>query len=224
METLDQTGVVAQSQSDRPCYIQFEIRPVEDRDATVEQGHYVAKDVDWVIITPPGGTLVVEKESEKWISEKRIQGDPFVDLYQRSYDEWKKGNELPTEGTPIKTWPVLSPGQIKMCLNANVRTVEDLSVANDATLRIVGMEARRVQRQAQAWLESAKDVGKTAKKLENLSVKMEQIEEDNTELRSKLKSAEEQLVRLMEPISKKRLSVKDAAAEKKSEREEGPEM
>jgi hypothetical protein len=226
MPEFDAQGVVAQSQTDRPCYVEFENRPVEDNEASIEQGKYVAKDVAHVIITPAGGNLVVEKIAETWLSEKRIQRDPFTELYERKFDEWKKGNEIPEEGTAIKTWPVLTPGQIQVCLKANIRTVEDLSCANDSALRSIGMESRRMQRQAQAWLETASDVGKVSKKLDKLTVSVEDLTEENKDLRSKLEAANTQLDRLTTPVDKgaSRKSSADAAKEKKSERDDDPEM
>jgi len=219
-----QQGVVAQSQTDRPCYIVFEMRPVQDMDKSEEEGHYVAKDEDFVIITPPGGTLVVEKKVSSWFSEKKVQRDPFVELYERQYSEWKQGNEIPEDGTPIKTWPVLSPAQCQTILKANVRTVEDLACANDSALRLIGMEARKMQRQAQAWLSSAKDVGKTAKKLEKLEVKVEGLTDRNGELQAALEAANAQLDRLLSPAEKPSKNIQATKVEAKEKRDEDPEL
>ena len=41
----------------RPPYVQFEMRAVEDRQASIDAGHYVAKDVAYAIITPAGSRV-----------------------------------------------------------------------------------------------------------------------------------------------------------------------
>jgi len=42
-------------------YVDFELRPVENREETIKQGMPVFKDVEYAIITMPGGGLVVDK-------------------------------------------------------------------------------------------------------------------------------------------------------------------
>ena len=64
----------------RPAYVQFEVRAVEDRTATLESGHFVAKDVIYALVTPAGTKDRLEKNAEEWIkrmeegvSQERIQ-------------------------------------------------------------------------------------------------------------------------------------------------------
>ena len=42
-------------------YVDFELRPEEDREQSIEQGMPVYKDVEYAVITMPGGGLVVDK-------------------------------------------------------------------------------------------------------------------------------------------------------------------
>ena len=62
----------------------------------------------------------------------------------------------------------MCPAQVKAILDANVRTVEDLAVANESTLAAIGMGARSLKEKAQAWLDSASSTGKTAEELDEL--------------------------------------------------------
>lgn len=42
-------------------YVDFELRPEEDREESISQGMPVFKDVEYAVITMPGGGLVVDK-------------------------------------------------------------------------------------------------------------------------------------------------------------------
>ena len=159
--------------SERPAYVQFEVRSDEDRDATLKAGHFVGRDVNYVIVTPPGGSLTVEAVAEEWLRSK--QHDQFYVHYTNVYEAWKKGLELPVDGTPIRTWPAATPSEIKICIDANIRTVEDLAAASENTLRRLGMGARAIKTKAEAWLDAAKGTGVAAGKIETL-------ERDNKDL------------------------------------------
>jgi hypothetical protein len=166
---------------ERPAYVEFETRAIEDREATIEQGYWVGKDVDYAVITPPGGSLVVERNAEEWFAQLAQQGSPFLAVYERAYRAWKDQEEIPIEGTAIKTWAAISPSDIARVIKANVRTVEDLARAPEAALTKMGMGARALQEKAKAWLETA-DQGKVAEELAALRARLDDLENDNERL------------------------------------------
>ena len=51
-----------EAKQDRPPFVNFEVRAEEDRTASIEQGHYVAVDVDYALITPAGSRDCVERK------------------------------------------------------------------------------------------------------------------------------------------------------------------
>ena len=69
--------ILAGDNKERPCYIEFELRADEDRNASIEAGMPVYKDVEYAKLTPAGsqGTLV----SEKVVTEQLL-------------NEWRNGN------------------------------------------------------------------------------------------------------------------------------------
>lgn len=158
----------------RPPYVTFETRVVEDRHASTEQGRFVGKDVNYAIVTPSGSKDRIEKVAEEWLAgleegvrQDRIPGE-WLEAYRRKYAAWCESREIPEDGTAIAAWPAVSPAQVKSILDANVRTVEDLAVANESTLTAIGMGARALKEKAQAWLDTAKSTGKTAEELDEL--------------------------------------------------------
>lgn len=187
------------TQEARPPYVTFERRGVEDRAASIEQGYFVTKDIDFATITPAGGKTTIERPVDEWFDQIRRASredtgrfpPAWVDHYESLYGRWKKGEELPESGTPIKGWPVLSPAQQQAVLHANLRTVEDLAQATEEGLSAIGMGARGLKQRAADFLSSRGDgAAKTSAELEVLRVKLEEQTRRNDELQARLKALE----------------------------------
>ena len=56
-------------------YVEFELRPEEDRDQTISQGMPIFKDVEFAIITMPGGGLVIDKLINNELLDEWKHGD-----------------------------------------------------------------------------------------------------------------------------------------------------
>ena len=91
-----------------------------------------------------------------------------ADRYQRHYDAWKNGQELPLVGTPIRGWPVLTPSQQENLIRVNIPTVEYLAEANDEGLARIGMGGLEQKRKAIAWLAQATDKGPLTQQMASL--------------------------------------------------------
>lgn len=168
--------------TERPPLVRFERRGVEDRNASIEHGRYVERDVDVALVTPPGSRDVMVHAVEDWLKnlqrnvvEMRMpQG--WLDRYREQYEHWRKGEELPLNGTPIKGWGVISPAQAKNLISLNILTVEDLAQLNDEGIRRIGMGGVDLKHKANAWLRQLEDKGlltqeHAALKAENKSLK-----------------------------------------------------
>lgn len=175
---------------DRPSYVVFERQPVEDRDRSLAEGRYMTKDVDFAIITPIGSKDRIPREVSSWLSnmEQQVREErmprQWYQQYKDAYEAWKRGEEVPLNGTPIKGWSLIGPAQQKNILGANVRTVEDLAQANDEALLRIGMGAVELKMQAQTWLKTAKDVGSVVKSNTVLEARITTLERDNKSLRT----------------------------------------
>ena len=75
------------------------------------------------------------------------------------YERWKNGQEMPLNGTPIKTWSAISPAQIKNLIAIGILTVEDLANVNGEGLTRIGMGGQNLKKMATNWLETAADHG-----------------------------------------------------------------
>jgi hypothetical protein len=188
-----------ENREDRPAYVRFQRRAMKDATASEKAGRHVDKDVDFVLVTPPYSRDVFEQVATDWLAqmEKEVRNNrlrrDWFERYQANYERWKKGEEMPLDGTPIKGWAVISPAQMTNLIAINILTVEDLAAANEEGLRRIGMGARELQNKAKSWLAQAKDKGPLT--MENASLKAE-----NEALKSRAEKAEAQVKELAERI------------------------
>ena len=159
-------------------YVEFELRAVEDRNASVVAGYPVFHDVETAIITMPGGNLVVDKlVNDQLINEwtRGVPGrKPPSPFAIHAYEAWKDGREAPVNGIDLKNWPGVTPAQLKMCQGCNIRTVEDLAGANADALRKLGMGGVALKDKAASYLQSA-GTNKNSEEVSALRVKMESL-------------------------------------------------
>lgn len=197
---------------ERPPYVRFEQRAVEDREQTQETGIFSYKDVEYVLVTPHGSKDVHEEKADKWLKkqEKHAQNGRIPMSHYRYfkdvYNHWKEGLEDPENGTPIKGWAAISPAQQKQILHAGVRTIEDLAQAPEESLQMIGMGARALKQKAQSWLLSS-DTGKAANEISELRNKLQESEE-----------AREKQSDLIEELSKRLERLESGSSEPKKKR------
>lgn len=187
----------------RPSYVKFERRGIEDREQSLLQGRYMEKSIDFAVITPIGSKDRIPREVKSWFvaleqqaREERIP-EEWVRQYKQAYESWKKGEEIPPNGAPIKGWAVLSPAQQANVISANVLTVEDLAQINDEGMKRIGMGALELRDKAIAWLRSAKDSGQATQANAALQARIRQLESNIEVLHgqiSELKAENESLV------------------------------
>ena len=191
-------------------WIMFERRPVEDRNASIAQGRYVARDEDFVLITPHGSKDQVERVVSEWFENNKREVEAgrldasWQRKYQEAYKNWCEGKEMPLEGTPIINWPVLSPAQVRMLQDLRILTVEVLAQANEETIRRLGMGGRKLVQSAQEYLKSA-DKAQTSEAMVAMQLRLEAAEQRNAQLQDQLATVIQQL-----SASKTTTSVGDA--------------
>ena len=186
----------------RPPYVLYETRAIEDRAATIEAGYYKTKDVDFAIITPQGSKDRVERNVADWfehltqqVQEQRFKSE-WLNAFRSGYSAWKEGREIPADGTSVRNWPVASPSQVKQLLDAKIRTVEDLAIANEASIAMLGMGGRNLKEKAVSWLNSASGNGKITEEMASLKVALETAQTRNALLEGQLKDLSAQVAAL----------------------------
>lgn len=173
-----------------PPYVSFEWRAVEDRNASIEAGHYVARDVAYALITPAGSRDTVERIAEQWLAQ--IAGSDYpknwVEAFRFKFNEWKKTGELLETGTPIKNWCMATPAQIENCLHNNIYTLEQLAELNEEGIMRLGMGGRLLKERAADYLKASNDTGKVAEELSKLKAEITALRGQNTKLNNQIKA------------------------------------
>jgi len=191
-------------------YIQFERVAVEDPVATLAAGQYVAKDVDMVNITPAYSKDIIKCKAVNWLAQNKVDekngrlSQEWRDRYEKAYEAFKNGQELPLEGTPIKGWGVISPAQQETLIRLRILTVESLAGINAEGISRLGMGAIDLRNKAQAWLDTLHKNGKPTiqlaaqkKKIEQLEANLERMTGLIKELTNRLNKTDNEAVDLM---------------------------
>lgn len=186
---MNATVSEAMDKAEIPAYVRFEQRPVQDLSI---KDRYAAKDVDFVIITPPYSKDELIKKASTWLADLdthvrngRLRQD-WADAYKASYKAWKEGREIPLNGTPIKGWPVISPAQQETLIAMKVMTVEALAAMTDEGIRRYGMGGVDLKNKACAWLSQAKDKGPLTMENARLKREVEVLTQTVNNLQAKL--------------------------------------
>ena len=166
----------------RPPHVIFETRALPDRAATEKAGIMQYKNVNFALVYPAGTKDCVEKLADEWLLQIRKQAldnlypSDWVAHFELRYAEWKKGNEMPENGTPLKMWPAITPADIAVLHAAKIHTVEDLAVLPESGFGSIGMNARTLREKAQAWLGSG-EKGKQAEEITGLKIALRELTE-----------------------------------------------
>jgi hypothetical protein len=186
----------------RPPYVTFEVCAVEDRNASIEAGHYIAKDVDFAFITPQGSKDRIELVVSEWFAtlETEVRTGRFpaawFEGFKESYRRWKSGQEIPENGYPVANWSILSPAQTRLFLDRGIRTVEDVAAMNEEAIQAIGMGGRMFKQRAIDWLASSKNIGKTSEELSALRI-------ENADLKTSLEAIRKEFEVLKTSITPK---------------------
>lgn len=162
---------MAQATVERPPYVVFERRTIEDRAESLKQKRYMEKNIDYAVITAIGSKDRIPREVSAWFDmlEREVKQERFpaqwLEQFKAAYNAWLNKQEIPVNGTPIKGWALISPAQQSNVISANILTVEDLAQANAEARGRIGMGANEIVEKAIAWLKSAKEVGGPASEL-----------------------------------------------------------
>lgn len=179
---------------ERPAYVTFEVRSIEDRNASIQAGHYVGRDVVYALITPMGSKDRIERVAEEWFAKlkKDVQDGrlprEWYQLYSGAYEDYIKGRETPVNGVALADWPAMTPTLRNTLTSIGVRTVEDLAAANEEVIKRMGMGGRAWKQRAIDYLTTAGDRGKTAEELSSLRAAKEVLQQQNEDLVGKVAS------------------------------------
>ena len=143
-----------QAQSQSGIFPRFFMDAKQSRPLSEEAGHPVFVDREMVEIRIAGDnkSVVIRKVA-----------DEHKQRWPQHYEAFKKGQEAPEDGLPMKHCPLFSVAQVKTMAGLNIHTVESLAELNDAFIVKLGMGGRGMVAMAKAYLSDAKDSASATK-------------------------------------------------------------
>lgn len=118
--------------------------------------------VDWVKWAKRGDlttAAVVEKVARVKQPLKSIGDDGVMEpnpvwvAIEAAYEAWKRGQEVPDDGTPLDAWSALSKAQAKAFKDAGFAAVEHIAAIEDAQIGKVRLpDVRRLRDLARAYV------------------------------------------------------------------------
>lgn len=132
---------------------------------------------DWVEIAPSGESF---ERTHTWHRVKDMKPRENVDESRQSslsyraaqarweriapaYEAFKRGQDIPLDGTPLAAWAGVSPEQAAMLRGMGIKTVEGVRDMNEgATARLPFPNARKLPELAKSFLSSVGEAAKDA--------------------------------------------------------------
>lgn len=134
--------------------------------------------VDWVTYSPVHMAMFSQiSERVEWLRPpERLANDPDGlkmaameykwSMVEPAYEAWKKGHEIPVDGTPLGAWPGINEAQASALRAVGIKTVEHVADITDAVISRVNLPGvRDLKTQAQAFL-AASDKNAVASKID----------------------------------------------------------
>lgn len=169
---------------DAPPYVRFDyVEYGINAEATKDAGRPIPAVVPFAFIMQHGSKDTVEKPADEWLAQIEklaIEGrynPEWVQRFKMQYEAFLKGNELPRDGTPIRTWLAVTREQGTRLLALGITTVEDLAAVPDSGFVNIGLDGRNLRDLAKNFIEAGQGVGVMAKKVSDL----EQTNRDQAE-------------------------------------------
>ena len=185
------------SHKDMP-YVTFTSQEIEDPIETKAKGWVVHKDQHFAKVTPRGSKDTYFGKLPQWFDTQKQELragrilPEWLDKWERDYERFKKGQEIPLEGTPIRGWKMLTGAQQENLIRLNILTVEDLAAATAEAVSHIGMGAIELKRRAEAWLAQNADKESGAVKMAALQREVDMLRDSNASLSKKLEALIEQ--------------------------------
>lgn len=209
---------VMEMKGSRPPHVDFVLRPVEDRAATIEanDGSIVMKDEAWAVVYQPGGKDSSEFPAEQWLAqmdqESRLrpkQMPPqWAKGFRKVFQDWKNGVTSNVNGTSVRHVSIYTPAEVANLLRINIGSVEDAAAMNAEALRHYGLGGIGVKQKSEDYLKS-KDANKAA-------LEMSQLREQNEALQGQLSALQEQCNEMRGQLSVLNASAKAGQGIKKA--------
>lgn len=173
--------------------VKFDLKAVEDKEATAEAGHLVCRDTEYISIIVPGDRNSKVHRPVRPEDKQRFRG---------AYQDWKSGLTTKPAGMPLEDWPGVTRSQVEMLKFQHIFSVEQLAEVADSSLPSLGLGAPELKQRARDYLEAAKG-----------AAPLDKLRKDFAELQAALDTKDRQLAACLEELKELKKPKKKKAAE-----------
>lgn len=167
---------------ERKLAVRFYTRAVQNAAKTAAAGRPICDQHVYVEIRVPG--------DRGNITDRRATEQDYA-RFPAAYERFNRGQEQPTEGTPLEQWPILNVAEVAELKAMNILSVETLAGLPDGVAdRYMGL--RTYRQKAQTFLKAAGDSAYASQMATELERRDEEI--------ARLKGEVETLARKLESV------------------------
>lgn len=95
----------------------------------------------------------VRQPLKSMMDDSTMEPNPVWLAIENAYEAWKKGQDVPADGTPLDAWSALSKTQAKAFRDAGFAAVEHIALIEDAQIAKVRLpDVRRIRDLARAYV------------------------------------------------------------------------
>lgn len=159
---------------DKALAVEFFVTAVENKRETRKQKRPIFEDREYIRIRFPADNkreLVAPAQEMHYVSHFKQQMT-YAQRFEDVYAAWKKQHDDSyIHGTPISELPFLTSAKRAELIAMNVKTVEQLAALPTASERKLGMGAKELIREAQAYMSRASehaDIAALRRRIEEL--------------------------------------------------------
>lgn len=173
-----------QNKLDEQLLVKFFVKQVENKAESLKEGRPIFRDVEYIDIKVPGNRTGGASRPAQFRDKQR---------FPRHYEAFKSRQEMPTEGTPLAEWPLMSRSQVEELAFYNVKTVEQLVAMTDTNAgQFMGIRA--LQAKAKTWLDKTDETARINE--------IESLKTTNDEQAETINSLQSQMTDLMAKFEK----------------------
>jgi hypothetical protein len=146
-------------------------------------------------------TFYVPRLANPWIDKLKDRlkhgyiSQAYFDYCHDAFKAFKKNQSIPTSGYALQNWRGIEPAMRDRLIGMGLNTVELVADMNEDAMQYVGMGARAIKEKAKAFLLSSAEP-------EKATVKITQLESQNSQMAEQLSAMQAKLQELLDHQSR----------------------
>lgn len=164
---------------DETLNVSFDIVEEKNEVKTAEAGYAIFDNVEVITIRAPANKECTVVAPVDGLCNMDGETVTYAERFPDDYERWKAGHGSAVSGMPLKQAPFMDKASVATLAAVGVYSVEQLADLGGHALKTLGMQGRKWQQQADAYLKNAgssKEVTALASENADLKARLEALE------------------------------------------------